>query len=247
MRRGDERDPVVLVIGGSGGIGRSVVERLVADGIRVALTFRGGEESARRTEEMAAGAARAFPLDLAVRQAPGRLVAAIEAELGPIESLVNAAGVQRGALLAMTSDAVWDELLDINLGGAFRCCRAVLRGMVSRRRGTIVNVASLSALHGIAGLSAYSAAKAGLLALTRSLAREVGGRGIRVNAVIPGFVATEMTASLSEETVRQLRSGECLPGGTEASSVADAVVYLLSDRASAITGQALIVDAGASA
>ena len=137
-------------------------------------------------------------------------------------------------------------MVDVDLGGAFRCCRAVLRGMVARRRGAIVNVASLSALRGVAGQAAYAAAKAGLLGMTRSLAREVGRRGVRVNAVVPGFVATAMTADVPEEAARALRSMECLPRGVEPADVASAVAFLLSDRAAAITGQALVVDAGAS-
>jgi 3-oxoacyl-[acyl-carrier protein] reductase len=110
-----------------------------------------------------------------------------------------------------------------------------------------VNVSSLSALHGVAGQAAYAASKAGILGLTRSLAREVGKRGVRVNAVVPGFVPTDLTAGLPEAAVQMLRSGECLPGGVSAAGVAGAVLFLLSDSASAITGQTLVVDAGASA
>jgi len=119
--------------------------------------------------------------------------------------------------------------------------------MVPRRRGSIVNMASLSALHGLAGHAAYAASKAGLLAMTRCLAREMGGRGIRVNAVVPGFVATEMTNDLPSKVVSRLRSGECLPDGVTASAVAEVVAFLLSEAAAAITGQALPVDAGTSA
>ncbi|HVT61540.1 MAG TPA: SDR family oxidoreductase [Thermoanaerobaculia bacterium] len=241
----------VLVTGGSRGIGRAVVEALAAaagdSGQRVAFTWRAEEEAARAVEEAAGGSARAFHLDLRDRGRPDDLVAEVEAALGPVEGLVNNAGVRSEALLALTSDEDWEMVLDVNLGGLFRCCRAVLRGMMVRRRGAIVNVASLSALHGVPGQAAYAAAKAGVLGLTRSLAREVGRRGIRVNAVVPGFVATEMTARLPIEAVRELRAGECLPAGTSVAAVADAVVFLLSDRASAITGQALVVDAGASA
>jgi 3-oxoacyl-[acyl-carrier protein] reductase len=138
-------------------------------------------------------------------------------------------------------------VLDTNLGGLFRCCRAVLRGMMVRRRGVIVNVSSLSALHGVAGQGAYAASKAGVLGLTRSLAREAGKRGVRVNAVVPGFVPTDLTAGLPEAAVASLRAGECLPRGVTPEDVAQAVVFLLSDRAAAITGQSLVVDAGASA
>ena len=237
---------VALVTGGGRGIGRAIVEALLADGWRVALTWRAEEAAARAVEAAAGGRARAFPLDLADRRRPEALVDEVEAALGPLAGLVNNAGLLRESLLALTSDADWEAVLDANLGGAFRCCRAALRGMVARRRGAIVNVASLSALRGVAGQAAYAAAKAGLLGMTRSLAREVGRRGIRVNAVVPGFVATAMTADVPAEKARALRAMECLPRGVEAADVAAAVAFLLSDRAAAITGQALVVDAGAS-
>jgi 3-oxoacyl-[acyl-carrier protein] reductase len=239
--------PTVLVTGGSRGIGRAVVELLASEGVQVAFTWRSDEAAAHEVEAAAGGRATAFQLDLADRKRPAALVAEVEARLGPLEGLVNNAGVQRGALLALTSDAAWDEVLDVNLGGAFRCCRAVLKGMASRRRGAIVNVGSLVALRGVAGLSSYAASKAGLLALTRCLAREMGKRGVRVNAVVPGFVATDMTASLPANAVAGLRAGECLPAGADATAVARAVSFLLSDHAAAITGQSLVVDAGVSA
>ena len=245
----------ILVTGGSRGIGRAIVEALVAappgDGWdAVAFTYRADEAAARAVEaatETAQKRVRAFAFDLADRSRPDELVAEVEAALGPIDGLVNNAGQLRESLLALTPDADWDAVVDGNLGGLFRCCRAVLRGMMHRRRGAIVNVASLSALHGVAGQAAYAAAKAGTLGLTRSLAREVGKRNVRVNAVVPGFIATDMTAALPAAAMAALRAGECLPGGTSAAAVADAVVFLLSERAAAITGQALVVDAGASA
>jgi 3-oxoacyl-[acyl-carrier protein] reductase len=244
----------VLVTGGTRGIGRAIVEALAAEaaaaggGARsIAFTWSTSESLARHLEEASEGRARAYSLDLRDRARPDDLVAEIEETLGPVEGLVNNAGIRRESLLAMTSDDDWDAVLDTNLGGLFRCCRAVLRGMIVRRRGAIVNVASLSALHGVAGQAAYAASKAGILGLTRSLAREVGKRGVRVNAVLPGFVATDLTAGVPAAAVANLRAGECLPAGASPGDVADAVLFLLSDRAAAITGQTLVVDAGASA
>ena len=242
----------VLVTGGGRGLGRAVVEALLAEdpGRAVAFTWQSGEAAARALEETAetsGGRARAFHLDLADRSRPDDLVAEVEEALGPLAGLVNNAGIRREALLALTPDEDWDAVLDVNLGGLFRCCRAALRGMMHRRQGAIVNIASLSARRGVAGQGAYAASKAGILGLTRSLAREVGRRGVRVNAVVPGFVATDLTAGLPEAAVATLRAAECLPGGVSAAAVADAVLFLLSDRAAAITGQALPVDAGASA
>ena len=236
----------VLVTGGSRGLGRAVVEALAAEpDTAVAFTWNSGEGTAR--EVAAATGARAFRLDLRDRVRPDDLVMEVEEALGPLSGLVNNAGLRRESLLAMTSDEDWEAVLDTNLGGLFRCCRAVLRGMMVRRRGSILNVSSLSALHGVAGQGAYSASKAGILGLTRSLAREVGKRGVRVNAVVPGFVATDLTAGLPAEKVAHLRAGECLTRGVEPADVAQAVLFLLSDRAAAITGQTLVVDAGASA
>lgn len=211
----------------------------------MAFTWNTNETAARTVEE--GTGARAFRLDLADRGRPDDLVVEVEEALGPIEGLVNNAGLRRESLLAMTSDEDWDTVIDTNLGGLFRCCRPVLRGMMVRRRGAIVNVSSLSALHGVAGQGAYAASKAGILGLTRSLAREAGKRGVRVNAVVPGFVPTDLTAGLPEAAVAHLRAGECLARGVQAADVAQAVAFLLSDRAAAITGQALVVDAGASA
>ncbi len=236
----------VLVTGGGRGLGRAVVEALAAQpDTTVAFTWNADESAAREVE--AATGARAFRLDLRDRARPDDLVVEIEDALGPVSELVNNAGLRRESLLAMTSDEDWEAVLDANLGGLFRCCRAVLRGMMVRRRGAIVNVSSLSALHGVAGQGAYAASKAGILGLTRSLAREAGKRGVRVNAVIPGFVATGLTAGVPADRIAHLRAGECLARGVEPADVAQAVLFLLSDRAAAITGQTLVVDAGASA
>ncbi|MEM7482147.1 MAG: SDR family oxidoreductase [Acidobacteriota bacterium] len=238
------RGPVALVTGGSGGIGRAVVERLTADGWSVAFTFRSRAAEARRLA--AATGAHAYPCDLADRRRPEDLVGEVEEVQGPLAALVNNAGIAHQGLVAMTSDDDWDRVMDINLGGAFRFCRAVSRGMLHRRAGSVVNVSSLGALRGMAGQGAYAASKAALLALTRVLAREVGRRGVRVNAVVPGFVATEMTAELPEARVAQMRAGESLPAGVDAIAVAGTVAYLLSADAAAVTGQTLVVDAGAS-
>ncbi|HSG39465.1 MAG TPA: SDR family oxidoreductase [Thermoanaerobaculia bacterium] len=237
----------VLITGGSRGLGRAMVEVLAAPGTgyQVAFTWSSQEAAAREVAE--ATGARAFQLDLLDRSRPDDLVAEVEEALGPLTGLVNNAGLRRESLLALTSDQDWDAVVDANLGGLFRCCRAVLRGMMVRRRGSIVNVSSLSALHGVAGQGSYAASKAGVLGLTRSLAREAGKRGVRVNAVVPGYVATDLTAGLPEAAVTVLRAGECLARGVQPDDVAQAVLFLLSDRAAAITGQSLVVDAGASA
>jgi len=238
---------IALVTGGSRGIGRATVEAMLADGWTVAFTYRTDEDAAREIEAASAGRARGFHLDVRDRARPGDLVNEIETSIGPLEALVNNAGLRRESLLAMTPDRDWDEIMDVNLDGVFRCCRAVLPLMMHRRRGSIVNISSLSAVFGVAGQTAYAASKAALLGMTRALAREVGKRGVRVNAVLPGFVPTDMTASIPEDVVRALRSHECLRRGTSAGDVANLVMFLISERAAAITGQAMIVDSGTSA
>jgi 3-oxoacyl-[acyl-carrier protein] reductase len=236
-----------LVTGGSRGIGRALVRALVAEGRRVAFTYREDEAAARGLEAECGGSAKAWRFDLADRQRPGALVPEIEDALGAIEGLVNNAAIRRDQLLAAIPDADWDAVIDANLGGAFRCCRAVLPKMVARRAGSIVNVSSLTALRGVAGQAAYGAAKAGLIGMTKSLARELGKRNIRVNAVVPGLVMTEMIADTSPERLKELRAIEALPSGTSPDDVAAMIAFLLSDRARAITGQAFLVDAGSTA
>jgi 3-oxoacyl-[acyl-carrier protein] reductase len=237
----------ILVTGGSRGIGRAVVRALARDGGIVAFTYRSHEAEALALERELGGAARPFHLELEDPEAPQRVAGRIEDELGPIVGLVNNAGSTTAGLLAMTSDADWRRVLAVNLDGAFRCCRAVLPRMMHRRRGSIVNVVSLGAIRGVAGQTAYAASKAGVVGLTRSLAREVGKRKVRVNALAPGYVPTEMTAGLSETQVQALRAAECLPDGVSIDCVAQTARFLLSEASSSITGQCVVVDAGVSA
>lgn len=240
-------DGVVLVTGGSRGIGRALVLQLVAAGQKVAFTYRAGEAAAMALQADCYGLAKAFAFDLSDRARPGTLVPEIEETLGPVYGLVNNAAIRRDQLLATTSDTDWDDVIDANLGGSFRCCRAVLPKMIARRAGSIVNVSSLTAVRGVAGQAAYGATKAGLIGMTKSLARELGKRNIRVNAVVPGLVMTEMIADTPPEKLKELRAIEALPTGTSPDDVASMIAFLLSDRAGAITGQAFLVDAGSMA
>jgi 3-oxoacyl-[acyl-carrier protein] reductase len=240
-------DGTILVTGGSTGIGSAVVRVLVRGGSKVAFTYRRNESEARRLESDLGGLARAYCLDLEDPDGPQRIAGKVEEECDAIFGLVNNAGCLTSQLLAMTSDVEWQRVIDVNLGGAFRCCRAILPKMMHRRRGSIVNIVSLGAFRGVAGQTAYAASKAGVLGMTRSLAREAGRRNVRVNAVAPGYVRTDMTAGLSADQVGFLRGGECLPGGVSIDCVAETVKFLLSDVAASITGQCVVVDAGVSA
>lgn len=235
-----------LVTGGSRGIGAAIVKALAADGWQVVAASRSGRLP-EGLDPALAGQVRAVALDVADPKAPDSAIREITASVGPIACLVNNAGLRHDALLATTKDDDWNRLIDVNISGAFRCSRAVLPGMVARRDGVIVNVSSLAALAGLTGQAAYGATKAAMLGMTRALAREVGRRNIRVNAVLPGFVATDMTADMSPDAVQRLRSTECLPQGTTPADVAAVVAFLASPRAAAITGQAIVVDSGASA
>ncbi len=243
---GSEEQGVVLVTGGSGGIGEAVVARLVAEGAHVAFTYRNGEAEAERVEKASRGRAKGFQVDLADRSAWARWIREVEETFAPVAGLVHCAGVTSGGLLAFTSDDEWDRVLDLNLGAAFRGAREVVRALLRRGGGSLVYVASLSAVRGVPGQAAYAASKAGVVAMMRSLAREMGSKRIRVNAVLPGFVDTPMTRRLDDEEIARLRSGECLPDGVTPAHVAAVASFLLSSDAAAITGQTVVVDAGAS-
>jgi len=239
-------ESTALVTGGSGVLGQAIVRALVDAGWNVAFTYLGNAERARAVCAAIGPATEAFAFDLRRPEQVETLIEAVNARFGPVAALVNNAGMRRDALLPFVSDQEWAETLDTNLSGAFRLCRAVLPGMVVSRKGGIVNVASLSAERGLAGQAAYAASKAGLLAMTRVLAREYGKRNVRANAVLPGFVASELSGGIDAKQAQALRANEVLACGVTAESVAATVAFLLSDPAHSITGQALVVDAGVS-
>lgn len=239
---------VVLVTGSSRGIGAEIATRAAGEGATVAVHFRRFAEGAQRTVERARRAgveAEAFCADLTDGQQAEALVEQAIARFGRVDALVNNAGLtQVGPFLDMEA-AQWDEVIATDLTAAFHTCRAVLPSMVERGSGAIVNICSRLGQMGIAETAAYSAAKAGLIGLTRSLAREFGPRGVRINAVAPGVVVTEMTADLveSEEGKRRLRD---MPLGRfgRPEEVAEAVIFLLSDAASLFLGQTLNPNSG---
>ena len=241
---GDLDGRVILVTGSSRGIGAAVARRAAADGARIAIHYRADAAAAERVAADAPGS-RTFQADLRDGDAAEGLVREVVAAFGRLDGLVNNAGMdQRGPTLELTPDA-WDAVIATNLSAAFRTMRAAIPVMLEQGSGSIVNVASRLGQMGVAETAAYSAAKAGLIGLTRSLAREFGARGVRINAVAPGVTITEMTTNLveSEEGQRRLRD-MALGRFGRADEVAEAVAFLLSDRASLFVGQTLNPNAG---
>lgn len=243
-------DRVALVTGGSRGIGRATSLALARAGLSVAINYRNSVEEAKETLTLvqAAGAEGVVvEADVSDSAAVSSMFADVEAALGPIEVVVNNAGVRADALAARIGDDMWTRVLETNLSGSFFCVRTALPSMIRRRWGRIINVASVAGIRGNPGQVNYSATKAGLIGLTRSLAREVARKGITVNAVAPGFVETELTSTLSDSQRAALLNEipAARPGTVD--EVADAIVFLASDRAAYVTGTTLVVDGGMTA
>lgn len=240
---------VVLVTGSSRGIGAAVALAAAREGARVAVHYRTGAADAEavvdRAREAGAAEARAFAADLSDGDAAESLVREVVDAFGRLDGLVNNAGMdQRGPTLEL-SPAEWDAVISTNLSASFRTMRAALPVMLERGSGSIVNIASRLGQMGIPETAAYSAAKAGLIGLTRSLAREFASRGVRINAVAPGATITEMTKELVESEAGKARLRDMALGRFgRADEVAEAVVFLLSDRASLFVGQTLNPNAG---
>ena len=238
---------IALVTGGSRGIGAAICDELAAAGAVVAVNYaRNADAAAAVCERIAAagGTAHAVQGDIGTADGAAALVEHVESEIGPIAALVNNAGITRDDLIMRLSEESWREVIDTNLGGAFFTCRAVARPMMKRRAGAIVNMSSIVGVRGNAGQTNYAASKAGLLGLTKSLAKELGSRGIRVNAIAPGYIATELTDALPEAARDAILGATPLGRLGEPEDVARAVRFLVSDAAAFVTGDVLAVDGG---
>lgn len=243
-------DRVALVTGGSRGIGRATCIALAGAGFAIAVNYRDRIDSAKETLgliEDAGGEGIVVQADVTDRAGVGPMFDHIEDALGPVGVLVNNAGVRRDTLGVRMSDEMWDDVLSTNLSAAFTCCRRALRTMVRERWGRIVNVASVAGLHGSAGQVNYSAAKAGLIGLSRTLAREVARKNITVNAVAPGLIATELTSGLSPEREKELVAEIPMGRAGTAQEVAEVISFLCSEQAAYVTGAVVVADGGMTA
>jgi 3-oxoacyl-[acyl-carrier protein] reductase len=235
---------VALVTGGSRGIGRSICEQLARAGASVAVVGRDAQRAADTATELAGAGHQGYACDVADPAAVDTLVKQVEQEVGPVDILVNNAGVTADNLLVRIDDAAWDRVLDTNLKGAFNLIRACARGMMRRRKGRIINITSIVGLTGNKGQANYSASKAGLIGLTKAVAKELASRSILCNAVAPGFIETEMTAALGEDARNALMQQIALGRLGTGDDVAAVVRFLAGADASYITGQVIVVDGG---
>lgn len=245
-----ENTPAVrsaIVTGGSRGIGRAVCLRLAAMGLNVCVNYAGSADAAAETVALCAAKgvqAVAVQADVATAAGVDTLFAAALAAFGRVDVLVNNAGVTRDNLILRLNEDDFDQVVNTNLKGAFLCCKAAAKQMVRQRYGRIVNISSVVGLRGNAGQSNYAASKAGLLGLTKSLAKELAARNITVNAVAPGLIETDMTAALPEAARTALQAGIPAKRAGTPDEVAQAVTFFAAEQAAYLTGQVLCVDGG---
>lgn len=236
-----------VVTGGSRGIGRAVCLKFASLGADIAFSFAGNAEAAQETKNALEG----FGVKVLAMQASVNSGEAVDAffakvleEFGRIDILVNNAGITKDGLALRMKETDFDQVIETNLKGAFLCCKAAARPMMKQRSGRMINLASVVALRGNAGQANYCASKAGIIGMTKSLAKELGGRGITVNAIAPGFIETDMTAALPEENRKVMLSSIPLARAGRPEDVAEAAAFLAGDGAAYITGQVLRVDGG---
>jgi 3-oxoacyl-[acyl-carrier protein] reductase len=238
---------VTLVTGGGRGIGRAIAVRLAEGGAKVAIAYRANDVAAEETAELVrdvGAGGELFKGDVASPEDVEALVKGVGEAFGPVEILVNNAGTTRDNIMLRMKDAEFDEVMRTNLKGTYLCTRAVLRRMLRARWGRIVNISSVVGLLGNAGQANYAASKAGIIGFTKSVAREVAGRGITVNAVAPGYVETELTGSLSKNIKGQIMGQVPMGRFGKPQEIAEVVAFLAGDGAGYVTGQTISVDGG---
>jgi 3-oxoacyl-[acyl-carrier protein] reductase len=235
---------VAIVTGASRGIGLSIAKRLADEGARVAAISRSQSSSEQAVAAIGTDRAKGYGVDVAETKAVAAMCGLILADFGRVDILVNNAGLTRDGLAMRMSEEDWDTVLDANLKGAFNFIQGVMRPMIKQRSGRIINISSVSGLTGNAGQANYAASKAGLLGLTKSLARELASRNITVNAVAPGFITTDMTDVLPEAAKNAVLPGIPMGKFGEPADIAAAVAFLAGSEAKYITGQCLTVDGG---
>jgi len=244
MLGGELAGQVALVTGGTRGIGRAIAEALAAGGARVAVVGRSAERAAAVAAELPGSGHQGFACDVADPDSIAALVPAVEEAFGSLDILVNNAGITEDNLLMRLRDEDWDRVLDTNLKGAFLLIRAVSKGMMRRRHGRIINISSVVGLTGNKGQVNYAASKAGLIGMTKAVAKELASRNILCNAVAPGFIETDMTAAMTEEAQSALKGQ--IPVGRlgKPEDIGAVVRFLAGPGASYITGQVIVVDGG---
>ncbi len=240
-------DKIVVVTGGTRGIGRAISLAFAGEGARVFAAYVDNDAAAISLVGEAAalpGTIVTIKGDVSTAEGAQTVINAAAQEAGHIDVLVNNAGIIKDGFLAMMADEDWDRVIRTNLYPLFHCCKWGVRKMLARRQGSIVTISSISAISGASGQTNYAASKGAAISFTKSLARELGQMGIRVNAVVAGLIRTDMTESLKQDIVDKIVSSSSLGRIGTPEEVADAVLFLASERASYITGQALIVDGG---
>ena len=238
---------VALITGSTRGIGRAIAETLAAAGARVAVTGRDQPRADTAAQEIAAASGRevrGYAVDVGEVAQAVALIAAVERDFGQLDILVNNAGLTRDNLLIRLKDDDWDAVMNANLRGAFATCRAASRGMIKRRWGRIINVASIVGLVGNKGQANYAASKAGLIGMTKSIAKELASRNILANVVAPGFIETDMTAAMPPEARSAMSAGIPLERLGTPDDIAGIVAVLASDLSRYVTGQVFVVDGG---